>query len=1019
MKIRHRLTAALVAGALALSFSAAALDSVDFPLFRSAGVHMYSAAMQVGNNAAYENAIYWHETNNREESYSLSYTPGGDVVPMVVYGTRLWGTNRISTITNFLEEKGYNVVGGMNADYFSTKTGLPMGIVVNEGRLITYGDQRAAVFFHQDGSAFIAKPYLSFTLENHGGSAEANNAGHTMSVPYFNQYRQPHVPYLLNNDFSTTTHVSTAGRDVVMRITDGNVVRTSGTVQLEVVEVRDSLSANDIPEDCLILTCDEDCSAYGDTAGFAVGDKVTLTVQNDDSRIDSAWYATGGGSPSTGDGILLENGEICDNLGTGRHPRSAIGIKADGTVVLYAIDGRQSDHSNGLTEWDLADELKQRGCVSALNLDGGGSTALSVRREGDDEVTPVNSPSDGALRSCSTYIMLVNTASSTGTAQKLTFSDYGPIVLAGSDVTLPQADGAVDNAWLPVSMPDGVTYTVDEHIGTLNEYGWFTAAHTAAQGYLYANSGTIMGVNPITVVGAADYFITQDAETGAELTSLTLEPGEQVQLYHTAWVAGRDALCSPSAFTYTLSGDVGTITEGGLFTASDINGAKGNLVVRFGTLSTTIPVTVGEEKPVKVEDFERDSHIFSSSGVTRSTARNNIQYGNGSGQFSYQFTGGQELEAVRYACTPVNFSKAPTSLYAWVKGDGSGNRLSAEFTDVDDNVTLTDFDKVLSFQDYTLLSAPVQVGNHCSFTGLALINTSGQAGSGTFYVDQIFTKGALTDDMTPPNVSLSVQGNTITASVSDNSNLDWKAGDIHIRVDGQELTVNSNGAAASAIADFSAAGVHRVTAWTTDAFGNMGSAAQDVTNGTASTTFLDMNGHWASPYVQFAAQRGVIAGEAVSGGYRYNPEKNITRAEFCAMTSRFLRLDSSAYAEAQVPFTDAASIPSWAMNDVKAMYSLGYISGKTSSVNGSLIFDPNASITRQEIFSILGKTVAKGYERSGSITAKDAGSIASWALDGAKALTYLGVVSGYEDNTIRPTRNVTRAEVARILYCLY
>ncbi len=100
------------------------------------------------------------------------------------------------------------------------------------------------------------------------------------------------------------------------------------------------------------------------------------------------------------------------------------------------------------------------------------------------------------------------------------------------------------------------------------------------------------------------------------------------------------------------------------------------------------------------------------------------------------------------------------------------------------------------------------------------------------------------------------------------------------------------------------------------------------------------------------------------------------------------------------------------------MYSLGYVNGKTAA-NGALIFDPNAPITRQEIFSILGKTVAKGYERSGSITAKDASSIASWALDGAKALTYLGVVSGYEDGTIRPTRNVTRAEVARMLYCLY
>ena len=47
-------------------------------------------------------------------------------------------------------------------------------------------------------------------------------------------------------------------------------------------------------------------------------------------------------------------------------------------MVFYAVDGRQSGYSAGLTQKDLADELLQQGCQWAVNLDGGGSTTLSV-----------------------------------------------------------------------------------------------------------------------------------------------------------------------------------------------------------------------------------------------------------------------------------------------------------------------------------------------------------------------------------------------------------------------------------------------------------------------------------------------------------------------------------------------------------------------------------------------------------------------------------------------------------------
>lgn len=74
-----------------------------------------------------------------------------------------------------------------------------------------------------------------------------------------------------------------------------------------------------------------------------------------------------------------------------RHPRSAIGIKADGTVLLLTVDGRQQA-SAGMSLFELAKVMQWLGCTSAINLDGGGSTTLWVAGYGENGV--VNHPSD-------------------------------------------------------------------------------------------------------------------------------------------------------------------------------------------------------------------------------------------------------------------------------------------------------------------------------------------------------------------------------------------------------------------------------------------------------------------------------------------------------------------------------------------------------------------------------------------------------------------------------------------------
>jgi exopolysaccharide biosynthesis protein len=75
-----------------------------------------------------------------------------------------------------------------------------------------------------------------------------------------------------------------------------------------------------------------------------------------------------------------------------RHPRSAVGISRNGRhLILMVIDGRQPGYSEGTTTGETAEWMRKLGAWNALNLDGGGSTALVI--EGPDGApTHLNRP---------------------------------------------------------------------------------------------------------------------------------------------------------------------------------------------------------------------------------------------------------------------------------------------------------------------------------------------------------------------------------------------------------------------------------------------------------------------------------------------------------------------------------------------------------------------------------------------------------------------------------------------------
>ena len=89
--------------------------------------------------------------------------------------------------------------------------------------------------------------------------------------------------------------------------------------------------------------------------------------------------------------LLLIGGQtepvVADKFNTTRHPRTAVGRRPDGTVLLVVADGRNAQAA-GLSMSELQQVMAALGCRDAVNLDGGGSTTMVVRGQ------VVNHPSD-------------------------------------------------------------------------------------------------------------------------------------------------------------------------------------------------------------------------------------------------------------------------------------------------------------------------------------------------------------------------------------------------------------------------------------------------------------------------------------------------------------------------------------------------------------------------------------------------------------------------------------------------
>lgn len=188
-----------------------------------------------------------------------------------------------------------------------------------------------------------------------------------------------------------------------------------------------------------------------------------------------------------GFGDIFENGHARSGLdNTTRASRTAIGIKADGTVVMLMVDGRQAPYSVGMTMAEVAASMEALGCEEAVNLDGGGSSTFATQREGEPEnettagLTLRCRPSDGYERKVSNTIMVLSKAKPTGEFDHAVLTPNNEVYTPGSTVQFTAA--GVDAAGGRADIPAGAVWTVLSGSGTINATtGLYRAGDTCGE----------------------------------------------------------------------------------------------------------------------------------------------------------------------------------------------------------------------------------------------------------------------------------------------------------------------------------------------------------------------------------------------------------------------------------------------------------------------------------------------------------------------------------------------------------
>ena len=158
--------------------------------------------------------------------------------------------------------------------------------------------------------------------------------------------------------------------------------------------------------------------------------------------------------------------------------------------------------------------------------------------------------------------------------------------------------------------------------------------------------------------------------------------------------------------------------------------------------------------------------------------------------------------------------------------------------------------------------------------------------------------------------------------------------------------------------------------------------------------------HWADPYLSQLMEWGVINQTQAA-----NPDRALTRADFMGIVNRAYGYETPGV----TPFEDVKETD-WYYDDVGIAYTARYIKG-TSPTTAS----PKDPLTRETATTILGRNMMLQDSAGEILDFTDARRISTWAQGTIKSSLEHYLVSGYDDGTFRPQRNVSWGEMASMV----
>lgn len=288
-------------------------------------------------------------------------------------------------------------LAAINVAFFNiAATQTPSGIAMKNGILYRESDStRPSVLISDDGRVTLAaantEQHIDIEARRHPLVGVNCNylSGSSIAV-----YLPPWVKSPGNNALFTqreeTTEVVVEKREFVFADSQNDKSQLIGTIK----EIRLNQPGVSIGKDEFVLTATKSAAPFFRHA--AVGQRIKvewkLTGLPDGLHTHQIREIVSSGP------ILIRDGETNDSQSsfwTDKHPRSALGIRADQrAIVLVLVDGRWNQ-SVGISLQDLTKLMLHLGAHNAINFDGGGSSALAAKVKGKNKV--LNHPSSGGI----------------------------------------------------------------------------------------------------------------------------------------------------------------------------------------------------------------------------------------------------------------------------------------------------------------------------------------------------------------------------------------------------------------------------------------------------------------------------------------------------------------------------------------------------------------------------------------------------------------------------------------------